>query len=79
MNINHSHAIHGDRGRSWKCPRCLDFVRQWPALSRCDNETKICCEFAVQEALENYADGTVSCEWVLKSIGGKNNASPKRN
>ena len=37
-----------------KCPRCKRMYRGYPALSRRDNETEICSDCGVAEALSDY-------------------------
>lgn len=48
------------------CPRCKGFIPNndspgaYPgALSRLDNKTEICSDCGMDEALENYYDGTI--------------------
>jgi len=37
-----------------KCPKCSKYYVGYPALSREDNETEICPECGVREAIEVY-------------------------
>ena len=37
-----------------KCPRCKRKYRGYPALSRRDNETEICSDCGVAEALSDF-------------------------
>ena len=37
-----------------RCPKCCKEFTEYPALSRVDNETEICPECGVREALETY-------------------------
>lgn len=37
-----------------RCPKCKKEFTEYPALSRADNETEICPECGVREALETY-------------------------
>ena len=37
-----------------KCPRCNGVMEEYPALSRRDNETDICSDCGMLEALEDY-------------------------
>ena len=37
-----------------RCPKCKKEFTEYPALSREDNETEICPECGVREALETY-------------------------
>ena len=37
-----------------RCPKCKKEFTEYPALSRVDNETEICPECGVQEALEAF-------------------------
>ena len=37
-----------------RCPKCKKEFTEYPALSREDNETKICPERGVREAIEAY-------------------------
>lgn len=36
------------------CPKCNDYIRGYPALSRKDNKTEICSRCAILEAVEMY-------------------------
>ena len=36
---------------SWKCPRCLTSVTDYPAISRRDGTSKICSKCGTEEAL----------------------------
>ncbi len=36
------------------CPLCNNKIEGYPALSRIDNETKICSDCGRLEAIENY-------------------------
>ena len=54
------------------CPRCGGYIPNndtpgmYPgALSRLDNETEICSECGVDEAMEDFLDGKVS-DWKSK-------------
>ena len=38
----------------WRCPRCGEFTRDYPALSRKDNKTDVCDRCGTDEALEDY-------------------------
>lgn len=37
-----------------KCPKCGKIYIRYPALSRVDNETEICPECGIHEAVEAY-------------------------
>lgn len=37
-----------------KCPKCGKIYGDYPAISRRDNQTEICPECGVQEALEDF-------------------------
>ena len=37
-----------------RCPKCKKEFTEYPALSRADNETEICPECGIREALETY-------------------------
>lgn len=39
-----------------KCPKCTIDFETPPAISRVDNETKICSECGILEALEAFRD-----------------------
>lgn len=52
-------------GHEFKCPRCEDYVHQFPALSRADNKTEICTECGMQEAMEAWSKGKVNAEWLM--------------
>ena len=41
-----------------KCPRCDSVMEEYPALSRRDNETDICSDCGMLEALEDYTKQT---------------------
>ena len=41
-----------------KCPRCNGAMEEYPALSRRDNETDICSDCGMLEALEDYTKQT---------------------
>lgn len=38
-----------------RCPKCHKEFTEYPAISRSDNETEICPECGVREAVEDYA------------------------
>lgn len=50
--------LHGSVARKifeiQRCPKCGMEFTEYPALSRVDNETEICPECGVREALETY-------------------------
>jgi len=41
-----------------RCPNCKKEFTEYPALSRKDNETEICPECGVREAIEAYKNAT---------------------
>lgn len=43
-----------------KCPKCGKEFTDYPALSRIDNETEICPECGVREALQKYMEFRVA-------------------
>lgn len=42
--------------KAWKCPKCRKMTKDFPALSRRDNETDICSACGIREAMEDFAD-----------------------
>jgi hypothetical protein len=40
--------------RKFKCPRCQQDSKEFPATSRRDNKTEICSECGVSEAMADY-------------------------
>lgn len=48
------------------CPRCGRTYTEYPALSRYDNETYICPDCGVEEAMINYTGGTLNDPNVVK-------------
>ena len=42
------------RQKRYKCPKCGKYYEGYPALSREDNETEICPECGVKEAIGMY-------------------------
>ncbi|MAG72853.1 hypothetical protein CL620_00935 [archaeon] len=38
-----------------ECPRCLEIMKTYPALSRSDNSTYICSPCGTHEALEDFS------------------------
>ena len=46
-----------DKCKKWhnrECPRCKKKFSGYPALSRVDNETEICSDCGVEEAIEQF-------------------------
>jgi len=50
------------------CPRCGRAYAGYPALSRTDNETLICPDCGVREALESIGVGPEEQESILETI-----------
>ena len=42
--------------KSWVCPRCGKTTEDYPAISRRDNETKICSQCGLDEALIDFTN-----------------------
>jgi len=40
--------------KKWKCPRCQKSTTDFPATSRRDNNTEICSQCGVDEAMADY-------------------------
>ena len=43
--------------KEWICPKCKNKTKDFPALSRRDNKTKICSTCGSMEALNDLANG----------------------
>ncbi len=52
------------------CPRCGKSYAEHPALSRVDNETLICPDCGIREALESLGVGAEEQDSILNSIHG---------
>ena len=52
------------------CPRCGKTYTEQPALSRVDNETLICPDCGVREALESLGVGVEEQDSIINSIHG---------
>lgn len=52
------------------CPRCGKTYSEHPALSRVDNETLICPDCGVREALESLGVSVEEQDSILNSIHG---------
>lgn len=50
------------------CPRCGKAYTEHPALSRVDNETLICPDCGVREALESLGVGVEEQEFIIEAI-----------
>ena len=47
------------------CPKCGEFIKGRPAISREDNKTEICSNCGVIEALEDFKKSLEKGEWSL--------------
>ena len=54
--------------RAWKCPRCQQSTFDFPAISRRDNETEICSQCGVDEAMADYHG--IPDNWLEKAENG---------
>lgn len=53
--------------KDFTCPICGDFFRKCnPAISRVDNETRICSDCGTQEALDAHDFGYVHNYWMTE-------------
>jgi len=43
-----------NKRKSWKCPRCGNWVTDFPAISRRDDKTEICSRCGTEEALNDF-------------------------
>ena len=50
------------------CPRCGKAYTEHPALSKVDNETLICPDCGVREALESLGAGVEEQEFIIEAI-----------
>lgn len=50
------------------CPKCGKTYTRYPALSRVDNETEICPDCGILEALESIGIGTEEREQILEAV-----------
>ena len=65
-------------GKSYRmCPRCGRPFSGYPAISRYDNETEICPDCGVEEAMVNYTGGTLEAPDKYKDEARKYNEENK--
>ena len=65
-------------GKSYRmCPRCGKPFSGYPAISRYDNETEICPDCGVEEAMVNYTGGTLEAPDKYKDEARKYNEENK--
>ena len=58
-------------GTSRICPGCGRTYTEQPALSRVDNETEICSDCGIREALKSIGISEAEREHILKVIHGQ--------
>ena len=56
--------------RTAVCPRCGKEYTGRPALSRADNQTPLCADCGMREALESIGVDTAEQDKILKAIHG---------
>ena len=59
---------NGNIRKARQCPKCGRIYYERPALSRADNETLICPDCGIREALESLGVGTGEQDEILATI-----------